>query len=715
MDAQPPLARQAASARQHPLNTLIKDRAEAELHRTLGTEESLQVQSVQVDPNGDNHWRMSHHFRGLRVVGSYVAHHANPQGETLENAPALLGSVPLLFDTTPVLTAADARALVKTRHGALGHLTTELVIRPETRLVFKQSGQPYQGEAGAWNTDDFRRDVSGYRLAWCVEGEEPIPGRRGSRAMRTYLDARTGEPIQRHSLEGSDTPTEVTGNSSYYWPNQYDLVYRHLVKLDANIDSSGRVQLIDDIRKFKVMDDDCSDGSGPNVATSTSTTWGDAKAFMGDATATTSNRRTHMVNVKYGLQAVWDMFSHVFNRKGPDNDYYSVHGYVHVDDGWSDAHYRAISGNISFGDGGGPGGEWLTAVDTVAHEWGHAVCDFTAGLDWDGAGTESAALNEGNSDIVGALTRMYVYNRDLDASYGPNPFITDNGSDAPPSMPFPDGSRIDYWKLAGGRRFRNPTAPAWYPGISALNEHVGLGPLCRAFYFMVRGASSSPTSSAYSPLLPNGSTGMGANKAAKIYIDAFTKRFTGSEDYSMARTDILASASALYGSGSKEVAIVKNAFAGVGVGSVDSGYVFPTMVNETSSTHQTWATAQVISPLPGNAAGRKVITATGFTNDHDCYRIQVPYGRGLRITLVPVYFMGNWPATQMAQVFEVGDGTNLVNFTSFGVTQSTELTPVNFIPGAITEYNVNIYTSAPAMDGTSFFTFGEYKLVVDFL
>ncbi len=708
--------RQAKSkAATHPLLDTMLSRAHADRGSLgLGSFDELRIQNVQTSPEGSLSWRFNHHFRGLRVAGSHLVHLTNASGNVLETLDDLAGSVPLLFDTTPRVSEAEAKGRVGESHPFQGPAKAELLIWPETRLIHRASGKPYSGEAGEWNAADFRREVSGYRLAWCIDAEEVQPGGRRARGMRTYVDAHTGETIKRHGLGNEDTPTKLRGTSSYPFPNIYSLVCSKYVDLDGSIDGSGRIQLIDQGRNFKVMDDDYGDNSVPNITTSTSTYWGDGMKFAGDAGASMSNRRTHMVNVKYSLQAVWDMFANVFHRKGPDGNSYSVNAYVHYDTDWMNAEYYTLTGNIHVGDGGGPKGEWLTAVDTLAHEWGHALTDFTSNLDSNGSHTESGGLNEGNSDIVGALTRMYVYNRNLETPYGPDPFITDNGADTPTMGPIVNGAGIDYWTLSCNRRFRNPGIPAWYPDIAQLDEHDSLGPLDRAFYFMVRGASSDPTNVTFSPLLPTGSKGLGANKAAKIYLDAATHRFTGSEDYAKARLDVVASATAMFGATSEEAAAVRNAFAGVGVGSVDASYVHPPLIMETTATHNTWSTAQLITPLSGDAAGRKVIHGTGKAGDHDCYRIQVPYGRGATLTLVPVFFMGDYSMTQMAQVIETGTPVNLASFgQSFGVVQSLSINPLNFSPGTTTDYDVNIYTEQPSMRGVSTATYGKYRLVID--
>lgn len=105
---------------------------------------------------------------------------------------------------------------------------------------------------------------------------------------------------------------------------------------------------------------------------------------------------------------------------------------------------------------------------------------------------------------------------------------------------------------------------AWDSTISNLDVHYSSGPMNRCFYFLSQGATvSGDTSSTY---LPGGMTGIGNDKAARIWYQALTAYLTSTSNYADARSQAIRAVTDLYGAPSAESFAVKNAFAAINVG-----------------------------------------------------------------------------------------------------------------------------------------------------
>jgi len=106
----------------------------------------------------------------------------------------------------------------------------------------------------------------------------------------------------------------------------------------------------------------------------------------------------------------------------------------------------------------------------------------------------------------------------------------------------------------------------WYDGVDLLDVHFSSGAPNRFFYFLCQGASASASSPSYSPYLPGGLTGLGNDKASRIWYKALTEFLASDADFEAARTATIAAAEELFGAGSPEVTAVMKAWAAVNVG-----------------------------------------------------------------------------------------------------------------------------------------------------
>ena len=110
---------------------------------------------------------------------------------------------------------------------------------------------------------------------------------------------------------------------------------------------------------------------------------------------------------------------------------------------------------------------------------------------------------------------------------------------------------------------------AWSSALKRLDVHYSSGPNNRMFYFLSQGSNNDKAGDTYSKYLvrnPAAMTGVGLDKAYRIWFKANTTKFTSSTNYAEARARMIESAEELYGKGSKESIAVQRAYAAINVG-----------------------------------------------------------------------------------------------------------------------------------------------------
>jgi Zn-dependent metalloprotease len=108
---------------------------------------------------------------------------------------------------------------------------------------------------------------------------------------------------------------------------------------------------------------------------------------------------------------------------------------------------------------------------------------------------------------------------------------------------------------------------AWSPDLDGIDVHFSSGPMNRAFYFLSAGASPRTQDNTYSKYLPTGMSGIGNDKALRIWWRTLSTYLTPRSRYQDARRGALRSAGDLYGPGSAEAKAVDLAFQAINVGS----------------------------------------------------------------------------------------------------------------------------------------------------
>jgi Zn-dependent metalloprotease len=298
--------------------------------------------------------------------------------------------------------------------------------------------------------------------------------------------------------------------------------------------------------------------SAGSVYTNTSNTWGDGQQYIAGGSTTNANGQTAAVNALWGLMNTYDMLKNVMGWQSLDGNNTATYIAAHVNTAYDNAYYSDTCKCMYIGDGGTYFNN-LGSIDVIGHEMGHGVTAATSNLAYRG---ESGGLNESSSDITGEAVEAYARAGGTGAALpwpSSNDWMTGKeiAKDGQPLRwlykPSKDGSSPD----------------AWSTSLKRLDVHYSSGPNNRMFYFLAKGSSSTSTSEYYSKYLtkaPLAMTGIGLDKAYRIWFKALTTKFTSSTNYADARLKVLAAAQELYGANSAEAKAVQRAYAAINVG-----------------------------------------------------------------------------------------------------------------------------------------------------
>ena len=469
--------------------------------------------------------RVSQYFRGVRVLDGEAILHLR-RGLLRAFTDSLKRGFTL--DCTPSLTGNEAIALAVADLAPLGPLarpaTCELVV---ARMKLGP-GIPTL------------RDALVYHVGTALEN-----GTRETRHTDYLIDAHTGAVAKR--WDSLETAAETGQGRSQY---------SGTVTLDDNSTPKGH-ELRDLTRgtggNTVVNLDHGDSGSGAAIYAASVNTWGDGENYGGGST-TAPNGETAAVDAAYGLQWTWDYYQKIHDRNGIDGRGTATTLRVHYDTGYDNAFWSDECFCMTFGDGSKL--KSLEAMDVMGHEVSHGVCSTTAGLDYYG---ESGGLNEANSDINGTMVEFY-------SRSGDPARIGDRGGnwlmgEQLETKAHPSPIRYLYKPSKDGK-----SPDAWSEDLVNLNVHRSSGPMNRCFFFLSRGASADPASDFHTSYLPRGMSGIGNDKAARIWFRAMTTYMTSGTDYAGARAATILAAKDIHGAGSPELQAVWNAFHGINVG-----------------------------------------------------------------------------------------------------------------------------------------------------
>jgi Zn-dependent metalloprotease len=479
-------------------------------------DQEFKVVDTIVDRDGTRHVRMIRTLHGLPVVGGDLVVHQGAAGawkgisQTLRQ-PLTLSVVPTLTKSVAVDRALAPAAATRAIRNLRAEGTPRLVVDATTAAP---------------------------RLAWQVTTSGRQADGTPSR-MLSYVDADTGKVLRR---EEQIQTTDGSGQS----------LYSGTVTIQVAPSGSGSTltdttrgngQTVDAQNKTdSIFCQLFGAGCVAGVAyTSPDTAFGNGS---------TSSRESAAVDAHYGAAETYDYFKSVHGRNGIFGNGAGVKSRVHYGNKYVNAFWDGSQ--MTYGDGDtaqgfGP----LVSLDVAGHEMSHGVTENTANLTYDG---ESGGLNEATSDIFGTMVEFYAGNASDPGDY----YI---------------GEQFDLQSHTGFRRMDNPSLDGsslscWSSGAGNVDVHYSSGIGNHFFYLLAEGSGAKTIGGKpHNSPTCNGSTvtGIGADKAAKIWFKALTVYMTSSTNYKGARTATLNAASSIYGAGSAEYNAVAAAWSAVNV------------------------------------------------------------------------------------------------------------------------------------------------------
>lgn len=517
----------------------------------LGAEHGFAVAAQHPGTVGTTISRVNHTYKGVRVYGSESVVVTGPRGdvvsESLADRRSPLGrNGAVNVNASMNASKAIARAAASVESGvAIEPASAELLLYPVMKEV------RVAGAAGKLDSElnamDLAEIVTGYELAYLVKTRNL----KGSKRVfhDTIVNAKTGAIIEQWDALQSVTGT---GNSQY----------NGAVPLSTKLVGST-YQMIDPLRGaggtyggMAITNANHGTSAGA-LYTNATNTWGDGKQYIAGGSTTNANGQTAAVNAMWGLMNTYDMYKNTQGWQSLDGNNTASYIAVHVNTAYDNAYYSDGCKCMFIGDGGAYFTD-LGSIDVIGHEMSHGVTAATSNLAYRG---ESGGLNESHSDIGGDMTEAYA------RAGGTGSVIPSTGNDWMTGKEIAkDGLPLRYM-FKPSKDGRSPDA--WTTSLKRLDVHYSSGPNNRMFYFLSQGSNASPASEYYSKYLtraPLAMTGIGSDKAFKIWFKALSTKFTSSTNYADARTKVLAAANELYGVGSAESKAVVRAYAAINVG-----------------------------------------------------------------------------------------------------------------------------------------------------
>jgi len=550
---------------------LVARMAALDSQRGLSADHSFRIASQHPGVVGEKITRANHTYKGLRVFGSESVIVTNSAGDIISesvadrraalDAPAATGggrsATVAQADWTPTLSASDAIALVVKAVAPSGthrwQPSAELLIYPVMKSVRIPSA--VNKAESALNAMDLEQVVDHYELAYYVQTRMADHGKPVY--FDTMVNAKTGAVI----TQWKALQTVVgTGNSQYNGqvPIQTSLSGSTYKMLDSTRGTGGTYG------GMAITNANHSSANNPNagsIYTNTTNVWGDGQNYNGGST-TNANGQTAAVNALWGLMNTYDGLKNVLGWQSLDGNNTATYIAAHVDTAYDNAFYDDGCKCMYIGDGSSFYS--LGSIDVIGHEMSHGVTASTSNLNYSG---ESGGLNESNSDIGGEMIEAYA------RAGGTGSVIPATGNDWMMGKEISKSGQPLRWMYKPSKDGGSPDA--WSSSISNLDVHYSSGPNNRMFYFLSQGSNASSTSDYYSKYLvksPAAMTGIGNDKAYRIWFKSLTTKFTSTTNYADARSKVLASAQELYGAGSKEAIAVQRAYAAINVGAdVDEG------------------------------------------------------------------------------------------------------------------------------------------------
>jgi Zn-dependent metalloprotease len=505
------------TAKQISLNVL-RDRA---ARSAVGNVDEFQVTKVEIDSLKMAHTKVQQTVGGIPVWEGEAIVHLKADGSLSTVTDALHERIAV--NTEANLSKEDALS------AAIGDYRGRAKMTEDAKIDM-------------WIFRAQDRDHLVYRVATAR-----LDGSKGTSAPVIFIDAQTGEKV----FEYNNLQT-ATGNS----------LYSGTVTL--NTSSVGATFYLEDTTK-KIGTFNMNSTGNENTGTGgTQSRYTDTD----DVWDTTIQRAG--VDAQYGAVKTFDYYQAIHGRNGIDGlggpgttasaatGAAMIVSRVHF--GSSGAYNNAFwfNNQMTYGDGNGTTFSPLVTLDVAGHEMTHGVTEKTANLTY---ANESGALNEGMSDIFGAMVERYtrggVTNSDT-WKIGEQCYTPGTAGDALRYMANTHGSGTQTTGGDPDHYTERYTGTADSGGV-----HTNSGILNKAFYLTSEGGTHH--------LSGVTTTGIGATDAEKIYYRGLSVYMTSGTNFAAARTALLNSATDLFGATSTQYNTIATAWCAIGVGACPGG------------------------------------------------------------------------------------------------------------------------------------------------
>lgn len=532
--------------------------------RAIGNVDEFQVQKVDIDELKMAHTRVRQSVNGVPVWEGEAIVHLKQDGSLASITDDLKESIAV--NTEANLSPRVAIDVALDSYSGKAQLTE----KPTADLWI-------------YRADD--RDRLVYRVT-----TPRVDGSRGTSVPVTFVDAQTGENVFSYdNLQTGSGPSRYNGTVSI-----------------STTTSAGTFYMEDTTRRMGTFNMN-STGSESTGTGGTQSRYTDTDDIWNTAIQQAG------VDAHFGAAKTFDYYQTVHARNGVDGNFgpgttTSAVGAIplvvsRVHFGTSGRYNNAFwfNNQMSYGDGDGVNFTPLTTVDICGHEMTHGVTERTANLTY---ARESGALNEGTSDILGAMVELYADGGAVSADtwkIGEDAYTPGTAGDALRSMSNPNSvGDPDHYSV---RLYQGTCTP------SSANDNCGVHTNSsianHAFYLMAAGGTNRVSGITV--------TGIGTSAAERIWYRALTTYFTAGTTFAAARTATISAATDLFGAASTQVTGVTNAWCAVGVGAcAGTGTPTPTPTPTPTGTNLlvNGGFESVITPWVRSGTG-SFYTATG--------------------------------------------------------------------------------------------------------
>jgi Zn-dependent metalloprotease len=540
---------------------LVGKLAAAHAKRGLDQDHGYALAGEHPGAAGTKVTRLHHTYKGVRVFQSESVLVTNTAGKIVSEtvadrrsglgfgaSSARMGGRYASFSVQPSISAAAAidAAVASVSPGATHAVkpSAELIVYPVVTQVRVPSA--VNKTDSQLNAMDLEEQVTGYELAYLVQTRMVAGG-----VHPVYYDS-VVSATDGHVIKQWKALKTVVGTGY----SQYNGT------VPINTTLSGSTYTMKDATRgvggtygaMAITNANHGTTAGALYTNSTNT-WGDGQNYIAGGSTTNANGQTAAVNAMWGLMNTYDTMKNVLGWQSLDGANTATYIAAHVNTAYDNAYYDDTCRCMYIGDGSSFYS--LGSIDVIGHEMGHGVTAATSNLTYSG---ESGGLNESASDINGEMVEAYARN-------GGTGTVVPAGNDWMMGKEISKTGTPLRWMYKPSKDGASPNA--WTSTIGNLDVHYSSGPNNRMFYFLSQGSSSTSSSDYYSSYLtktPLAMTGIGNDKAYRIWFRANTTKFTSSTNYADARNKVLLAAQELYGVGSKEATAVQRAYAAINVG-----------------------------------------------------------------------------------------------------------------------------------------------------